>query len=123
MGDGRYRPFSFSLDGKGYIGGGSKYGLLKDTWEYNPATDNWIQKNDFTENITSTQAFIVNGKVYCNIGTAAPYVYQYNQVNDNWHIIVDELPEPYIHWSFSTLNRAFVITEREGFWEFIPPKP
>lgn len=46
----RHAAVAFTINGKGYITTGlvsatSKY--LKDTWEYDPATNNWTQMDDF----------------------------------------------------------------------------
>src|SRR5262249_2456399 len=48
-GVGSHFPFSFSINNKGYIGGGesSANQLTKDFWEYNPAADTWTQKADY----------------------------------------------------------------------------
>src|SRR5258708_2831821 len=48
-GVGRHFPFSFSINAKGYIGGGESWShqLTKDFWEYNPATNTWTQKADY----------------------------------------------------------------------------
>ena len=47
----RVMPFSFSINGNGYVGGGdiSNAGLqiVKDVWQYNPQTDAWIRVADF----------------------------------------------------------------------------
>src|ERR1700722_1628903 len=37
-----------AINGKGYFGlGDETNGVLKDWWQYDPASDNWIQLNDF----------------------------------------------------------------------------
>src|SRR5436189_6019241 len=47
-GPGRESAVGFSIGSKGYIGtGAADSGLLKDFWEYDPATNTWIQKADF----------------------------------------------------------------------------
>jgi hypothetical protein len=45
----RSSPFSFSLNGMGYVGSGY-YGFntyFSDVWQFNPATNEWLQLDDF----------------------------------------------------------------------------
>ena len=47
---GRHKAAAFALNGKGYVTTGSikdEPYYLADTWEYDPATDTWLQKDDF----------------------------------------------------------------------------
>jgi N-acetylneuraminic acid mutarotase len=50
-GSARVMPFSFSINGNGYVGGGdiSNTGtqIVKDVWQYNPMADAWIRVADF----------------------------------------------------------------------------
>ena len=38
---------TFVIEGKGYVLLGTRATLDAGVWEYNPATDNWTQKNSF----------------------------------------------------------------------------
>jgi len=40
-------PETFVINGKGYVLLGTRATLDASVWEYNPATDNWTQKNSF----------------------------------------------------------------------------
>jgi hypothetical protein len=47
--DVRERAMGFSLNGKGYVGGGiisSSNTLLSDFWEFDPSTNSWTRKAD-----------------------------------------------------------------------------
>ncbi|MDB5119040.1 MAG: type sorting protein [Sphingobacteriales bacterium] len=52
-GVGRTNAVGFAVGDKGYIGTGRRYGangseFLKDFWEYNPESDQWLQQADFS---------------------------------------------------------------------------
>ncbi|MEO6166214.1 MAG: hypothetical protein ABIO46_02705, partial [Chitinophagales bacterium] len=67
---------SFSIGGKGYIGTGGSVNMFgqnsvqyKDFWEYDPATNNWLQKADFGGAArTGATSFSINGKGYIGTG-------------------------------------------------------
>jgi N-acetylneuraminic acid mutarotase len=44
---GRIAPVGFALNGKGYIGLGSRTTNKNDFWEYDPTLDTWVQKGNF----------------------------------------------------------------------------
>lgn len=71
--------FSFSLDGKGYVGGGSP-----EMWEYDPASSKWTARGDnpglFMRAFSFS--FTVNGKAYVGGGDSA-YVLS-KPLNDVW---------------------------------------
>lgn len=73
----RFNAVGFSLDGKGYVTTGSikdEPYYLGDTWEYNPTTDAWIQKDDFK----GSKRY---GALAFSIG---PYGYVGTGFDDNW---------------------------------------
>lgn len=43
----RTSPATFTSGGKGYVTTGSYSGVVKTTWEYNPSTNDWVQRSDF----------------------------------------------------------------------------
>jgi len=75
----RSYPFSFSISGKGYMGGGLDYFTniyLRDVWEYNDSTDSWTQKSDFPDSLRFLPFyFSANGKGYLGGGTSYTYYY------------------------------------------------
>ncbi|WP_020527063.1 Kelch repeat-containing protein [Flexithrix dorotheae] len=88
----RIRMFSFSLNGKGYVGSGLTYDEngdvntdLYDFWEYNPEIEAWTQKNDLPESIWSGQLGIsgANKAFVINYGK----IWEYNQSADSWTFV------------------------------------
>ena len=71
---GRKYATAFALNGRGYVTTGSvKNGSLSDyvadTWEYNPDTDVWTQKDDFKGGARDgALAFVVGGYAYVGTG-------------------------------------------------------
>lgn len=56
---------SFSIENKGYIGGGYYIANLQDFWEYNPSTDAWTQKANLLTPVGSTSpSFSIGSKGY-----------------------------------------------------------
>jgi len=81
----------FSIGDKGYLGTGStSNALLKDFWEYNPATDSWTQKADFGGTARywavgfsiGTKGYIGTG--YTNAGTWSQDFWEYNPTLNSW---------------------------------------
>jgi len=73
--------FAFALDGKGYIvAGATSNGFSKSFYTYDPATDEWTQKEDFPG---SARGFAIgevwNGKAYFGFGASGN-----NLLNDFW---------------------------------------
>ncbi len=88
-GSSRVYPFSFSSNGKGYVGSGSGSNLYMDLWEYNPTLDSWIAKNDYPGGARVGQvAFSINGKGYVGLGDDGVNFlndfYEYNPETDEW---------------------------------------
>ena len=71
---GRSSGVGFAVNGKGYITTGSKKDgttsdYIADTWEYNPATNTWTQKDDFGGGAREgALAFSVGGYGYVGTG-------------------------------------------------------
>jgi N-acetylneuraminic acid mutarotase len=89
----------FAVNGKGYCGTGidndaSFMGTkLKDFWEYNPATNTWVQKSDYPggggNGIYFSTAFTIDSKGYLCGGKIGPNFYssqlwEYKPANDQW---------------------------------------
>ena len=74
---------AFSLNNKGYIICGFGIGGLSDVnaefWEFNPATNTWVQKPDFPGTARRfLSAFAINNKGYITLGTNG------TNMNDLW---------------------------------------
>ncbi len=95
----RASSVGFSINGKGYVALGRKRSNatpVKEVWEYNPVTDNWLRKNDFpgTGRVKATCA-VVDGKAYVGLGfdpdkgifNSEAYLndwWMYDPISDTW---------------------------------------
>lgn len=87
----RSRSFGFSINNKGYIGGGlnTLSSLQEDFWEYNTTTNIWTQKANFGGGINSDSvAFAINGKGYVVTGADGVWstndTWEYNPTSNGW---------------------------------------
>ena len=94
-GNGRYGAGTFVLNDRAYIVGGrnepSTY--FTNTWEYNPALNQWTQKTSVPLTATLGIGFSLDGIGYYGLGTnAAGYnkaIYTYNATTDKWTASID----------------------------------
>jgi N-acetylneuraminic acid mutarotase len=89
----RFKSGEFVVNGKGYVVGGrtssSPLNYVKDTWEYNPATDSWTQKSNFTYAMVQPATFSIGSKGYVVGGQNSSFVYvndtyEYDPASDTW---------------------------------------
>jgi N-acetylneuraminic acid mutarotase len=87
----RDRAVGFSIASKGYIGTGYQFdgvspSSLGDFWEYNPATDSWIQKASFQELARANAVgFSTGSRGYIGMGYSNKTdFWQYNPDIDSW---------------------------------------
>lgn len=98
-GSGRRNAIGFAMNGKGYVGTGidndeATIGVkLTDFWEYNPLTNNWLQKANFPgatgDGIYYATGFSVEGKGYVCGGKIGPNNYsdelwEYKPATNQW---------------------------------------
>lgn len=83
--------FSFSINGKGYKGGGSvsPNTFPLEFYEYNPITNTWTQKANMPSSLISAVATGCNGKGYVGTGQTPLSVstgvwYEYNPDTNSW---------------------------------------
>ena len=82
--------FSFSINNKGYLGGGyNNATYFNDLWEYDTETCQWSQKADFHDALTGCFAFVVADKAYVGNGSNSSSVetnlmYEYNPTTNLW---------------------------------------
>ena len=83
-------PAAFAINGKGYIATGSVSGVSTVTWEYNPLTDFWTQKNNFEGSAReSACAFSINNRGFVLTGNSGSQYF-----DDIWELKPnDELNE------------------------------
>ncbi len=84
-------PIGFSLDGKGYIGGGDigGFSLRSDFYSYDPVLDSWTQKADFGGGVRDGAfSCTYDGKAYIIGGFDGNYalgeVWEYEPDQDQW---------------------------------------
>lgn len=92
-GQARTNAFSFSLNGKGYVGTGTGTGgLLNDFWQYDPVLDQWTQLANFPGGArANASVFVVDDKAYVGLGEGGPYwnnshsdLWMYDPVANSW---------------------------------------
>lgn len=134
---GRKYATAFALNGKGYVTTGSvKDGsysnYVADTWEYDPSSDAWTQKDDFKGGPRDgALSFVVGGYAYIatgyRSGVTADY-WKYDPDQDLWYGDSDDdfTPLTDVHnnysgassrdgaVSFSNGERGFVLTGQSG---------
>ncbi|MCF6130886.1 kelch repeat-containing protein [Flavobacterium wongokense] len=95
-----YESAVFVLNGKGYFATGSAYNgttfndyTSDHVFMFDPATETWTQKNNFTGGARRyTTAFTVNGKAYMGLGYTGQFpidLWQYNEAADSWTQVGD----------------------------------
>ncbi len=90
----RFNAAHFSIGNKGYVGLGSStypfYTWVTDFWEYNPASNTWVQKGNFPGNGRyTTISFSIGNKGYMGTGwdQSTPYYkdfWEYDPASDIW---------------------------------------
>lgn len=81
----RFSAISFAINGKGYLGMGSRPSseYLYDFWEFDPATMAWTEKNPYPGTQASmSEIGVVNGKAY--ILVAGIEIWSYDPSSDHW---------------------------------------
>ena len=94
---GRHSAASFTLNDKGYITTGiqkTEPTYLADTWEYDPATNTWTQRDDFGGGVRlGALAFSIGGYGYVGTGFNDNYLKDFYRFNPNaatgkqWEIV------------------------------------
>ncbi len=95
-GGNRCACFAFSLNGKGYVGGGNSYNgaytYYNDLFEYDPLTNNWTQKASLPSIArTNVVGVSVNNIGYAGTGVSGTNIlndlYAYNANTDTWQVV------------------------------------
>jgi N-acetylneuraminic acid mutarotase len=105
-GAGRVTAVAFSVNGKGYVGGGfnylfGQYTPSKDFWEYDPGNDAWTQKQDIpwsSSQGTDERVMSIGSKAYV---VANSVVYQYESSTDQWTVKSNPFPGDNLQGSVS----------------------
>lgn len=141
-GGNRFGTVGFSVAGKGYIGLGvlkSNTGgpdvLMSDIWEFNPSTNTWIRKADFSGGPRGEAvAFSIQDKGYVTggVGELGNFqtglrndLWEYDPVNDSWALQdINEYPARSEAVGFSIGNSGFtglgfnLTGYQSDFWKF-----
>ena len=117
---GRHGAAAFALNGKGYVTTGAlkdEPNYLADTWEYDPATDQWTQKDDFAGGMRyGALGFSVGGYGYVGTGYDDNYLKDFYRFDPNaasgsqWQIVNG------FEGSKRVYGMAFVIDDAGGVW-------
>jgi uncharacterized delta-60 repeat protein len=104
-----------NANGRAYMGlGRNATGRLKDWWEFNPITNQWVQKSDFPGSARDgAVAFGANGRVYVGTGNDGTGgferdFYEYDPASDAWTRKAD-FPEDFAAAAGITSGVAFSI--------------
>jgi N-acetylneuraminic acid mutarotase len=118
----RGSAFSFVLNGKGYVGGGSAAsGILNDLWVYDPVANTWTQKNNIGCGARfACASFSIDNYAYVGTGRDGSSNYlndlwQYDPETDNW---IQKMSVPgSVRWyatGFSMYNYGYIGTGHNG---------
>ena len=141
----------FSVNGKVYIVCGMKafgelmgYDIIRETWEYDPATDQWTQKADFPGNkCLYGLAFALNGRGYLTTGvqtlghpsnsplvpTDSNALWEYDPLADTWTRKGDFPGLARMKaFAFTMNGKAYIggghvineLSFLKDFWEYVP---
>jgi len=98
-GEARHRATAFNIGDKGYIGMGhvnsAQHIIYKDIWEYDPATNSWTQKADFSGGLRyQCTAFSIGNIGYMGLGRNSQDTYEkdfwaFNPIANLWYPIAD----------------------------------
>ncbi len=124
--------FGFTINGKGYAGGGIGLGSGAGFYEYDPATNTWTKKTDFTT-LVNAVPFVINGKGYVATGGDSNFsdsniLWEYNPATNTWTTLAPlPGPERASAAGFVLNNKAYIGTGYErgkstlnDFWEYDP---
>ncbi|OOQ59700.1 hypothetical protein BC343_05920 [Mucilaginibacter pedocola] len=114
------------------MGGASPDVIKKDFWGYDPVTDKWTAKADFTGPVRAfSSPFVIASDGYVGLGTtttsSADDFYKYDPAKNSWIKITPYGGDPrYDAVSFVIDGIAYVGTGNPGlkkdFWKYTPTK-
>ncbi len=134
LGAARYDYAGFSINGKGYIGGGryaGPFNSLSEWQEYTQATDTWTVVTPLSSPFTGLSAFSINGYGYVANGvndiTYNYDTYKYNQAGNNWATL-SSMPYPRLYAAstatatkgYSIGGYGFSAEALADLWEYNP---
>ena len=126
----RNSAVAFAAAGKGYVGTGfDGVNMLKDFWDYNPATGSWSKDSDFPGGGRyDAVAFALNDKGYVTTGFNGTYLkdfWQYDPTTNTWTQKPDGIgTKRSAAVAFVYNNTAYVVTGTNNgqlvndFWKY-----
>jgi len=117
---GRHHPITFSLDGQGYVMGGSgQNDDLKDMYRYDPEEDTWTKLDDFAGTARGFSiSGVASGKAYVGFGRGQepgePVVYyndlwRYDANDESWTQLADCPCDGRSHPAFVTTDTKIFV--------------
>lgn len=112
----RSNGVALSINGKAYVGlGRNGTGALKDWWEYSPATDTWVKKQDFPGTarigaigfVVGTKCYVGTGNDFSGTGFKRDF-YEYDPATNTWTAKAS-FPEDFSSEAGITSGVAFAI--------------
>lgn len=112
----RQEAVGFAVNGKGYIGTGDNCSSgtnYKDMWEYDPATDTWIEIDEFAGSARRyLSSFVIGNKAFCGLGTSGVNyadLWEFDQTlsvisRDKDMLVVNSYPNPVIEYVNFKIN-------------------
>ena len=114
----RVMAVAVTLNGKGYVGmgcNGYPYpdNVLRDFYEFDPATEKWTQKASFPGKAANALVYgVVDGCVYTAMGFDGtgyyPYTYKYDPLTDTWTKLPDA-DNAYLLTSAFAIDKNFYV--------------
>jgi hypothetical protein len=110
-GDYRIHAFSFSMNGKGYVGSGYIMTSKNDLWCYIPETDKWIKKENLPFKIADQSTLNTTNTDKSGYCLYENKLYEYSAAFDTWEKMADLNIPANIHfpYAFTANNKLFTL--------------
>ena len=110
-GDFRIHAFSFSINGKGYVGSGYVMTSKNDLWCYIPETDKWIKKANLPFKIADQSTLNTTNTDKSGFCLYKNKLYEYSAAFDSWEQMSDLNIPAKIHfpYAFAANNKLFTL--------------
>ena len=120
----RSEAIAFSIDGKGYVVGGTSANRneLTSVWQYDPEDDSWLQKKDFPVPIYQGISISYNNQVFAGFGEtnkSSRTLWKYDIDEDEWDeftTLPDNAEIKKIYSGVIVQNTIYIIDEKNSIW-------
>ena len=136
-GEARYGPYSFALDGLGYVGSGnmgtSDGPMLSDAWSYDPVNNTWSPAPAIPDQARfGTSSFVMNGKGYVFGGKESsllfsPDLWSFDPATQSWALqaafpgMPRSSPLAFVYYNYAVIGCGR--NDSQNFydvWQYIP---